>query len=128
MQSWQGIVARLDGPLHFRFIGQPLMASILAIIDGIKDARMGRRPYLSVLMVTPEHRKELIKDGWKSIRKVFIVAMVLEVVYQVVVHHLAFRGYMFVAAFALAIFPYLVLRGPTNRLVGLLSRHKASRR
>ena len=33
---------RLDGPLHFRFIFQPLMATIFAVIDGIKDAKMGR--------------------------------------------------------------------------------------
>jgi hypothetical protein len=39
MQGLEGIVARLDGPLHFRFIGQPLMASILAVIDGVKDAK-----------------------------------------------------------------------------------------
>lgn len=45
MQGWAGIVGRLDGPLHFRFIGQPLMASVLAIIDGVKDARMGKPPY-----------------------------------------------------------------------------------
>ena len=45
MQGWEGIVARLDGPLHFRFIGQPLMASVLAIIDGVKDAKLGKPPY-----------------------------------------------------------------------------------
>jgi hypothetical protein len=120
MQGWEGIVARLDGPLLFRFIGQPLMAATLAVIDGVKDARMGKPPYFWALITTPGHRKEFIKDGWKSIWKVFIVAMLLEVAYQVMVGHLNFRGYFFVAAFVLAIFPYLLLRGPTNRLARLL--------
>jgi hypothetical protein len=121
---WPGIVARLDGPLHFRFIFQPLMASILAIIDGIKDARTGKRPYFWALLVTPGHRVEIIKEGWKSIFKVCILAMVLEVAYQLITRQLAFRGYMFIAAFVLAILPYLLLRGPTNRIVSLLSRAK----
>jgi hypothetical protein len=67
MQGWEGIVARLDGPLHFRFIGQPLMASVLAIVDGVKDAKMGKPAYFWAVLVSPGHRKELMKDGWKSI-------------------------------------------------------------
>jgi hypothetical protein len=46
--------------------------------------------------------------------------MVLEAIYQVKVGHLDYRGYVFIAAFLLAIVPYLLLRGPTNRLVRLL--------
>jgi hypothetical protein len=122
MQSWEGIVARLDGPFHFRFIGQPLMASVLAVIDGVKDAKMGKPPYFWAVIVTPGHRKELLRDGWKSICKVFIVAMLLEGLYQVIVHQLDYRGYFLVAAFTLAIFPYLILRGPTNRLVTRLRK------
>jgi hypothetical protein len=122
MQGWEGIVARLDGPFHFRFIGQPLMASVLAVIDGIKDAKMGKPPYFWAVIVTPGHRKELLRDGWKSICKVFIVAMLLEGLYQVIVHQLDYRGYFLVAAFTLAIFPYLILRGPTNRLVTRLRK------
>lgn len=122
MQGWEGIVARLDGPLHFRFIMQPSMASILAIIDGVKDAKKGKPPYFWAVIVTPGHRKELIKDGWKSICKVSILAMLLEGVYQVMTHQLDFRGYVLVAAFSLAVVPYLLLRGPTNRLVSRLLR------
>jgi hypothetical protein len=122
MQGWEGIIARLEGPLHFRFIMQPSVASILAIIDGFKDAKKGKPPYFWAVLVTPGHRKELIKHGWKSICKVFILALILEGVYQVITHHLEFRGHVLVAAFSLAIFPYLLLRGPTNRIVTLLRK------
>jgi hypothetical protein len=80
---------------------------------------MGKPPYFWGLIFTPRHRVDRIKEGWKSIGKVFIVAMVLEVVYQVMTHDVEYRGYFLVAAFALAIVPYLLLRGPTNRLVRL---------
>ncbi len=43
---WQNIVDRPGGPMKFRFILQPCMATIAALHDGLKDARMGRSPYL----------------------------------------------------------------------------------
>lgn len=48
--NWERVItqlfARLDGPMHFRFIMQPLMAAILATIDGIKDGKAGKPAYL----------------------------------------------------------------------------------
>jgi len=80
-----------------------LIASILAVIDGVKDAKIGKAPSFWAVIFTPGHRDELIKDGWKSIGKVFTVAMVLEVIYQVMTHHLDYRGYFLISASALAI-------------------------
>jgi hypothetical protein len=124
MQGWEGIIARLDGPLHLRFISQPVMAAVFAVRDGIRDAKAGKPPYFWAVIVTPGHRIALIKDGWKSIFKIFIVAMLLEAIYQLKLHHLDFRGYVFVAAFALAIVPYLLLRGPTNRIARMRLRRR----
>ena len=124
MREWQRIVedlfARLDGPLHFRFIVQPLMATIFAVIDGIKDAKAGKPPYFWALLATPERRNELMKEGWKSVGKIFILAIILDVVYQLKVHSTVYAGELLIVAFALAIAPYLVLRGPINRIVRML--------
>ena len=124
MREWQRIVedlfARLDGPLHFRLIIQPLMAIIFAGIDGIKDAKAGKPPYFWALLATPERRKELMKEGWKSVGKIFILAVILDVVYQLKVHSTVYAGELLIVAFALAIAPYLVLRGPINRIVRML--------
>jgi hypothetical protein len=123
MGVWQRIVenlfARLDGPLHFRFIVQPLVAIIFAVIDGVKDAKAGKPAYFWALLSTPEYRKELAKEGWKSVGKIFIVAIILDVVYQLKVHSAVYAGELLIVAFALAIVPYLVVRGPINRLVRL---------
>ena len=40
------IVARLHGPGRLRFILQPLVAIVLGTRDGVKDARIGRPPFL----------------------------------------------------------------------------------
>ena len=118
---WQRIIenlfGRLDGPLHFRFILQPLMAVIFAVIDGIKDAKNGKPAYFWAMIVNPEHRKELVKDGWKHVGKIFIIAIVLDIVYQIKVFHRIYPGEMLITAFFLAIVPYLLLRGPVNRIV-----------
>ena len=80
---FENLVGRLSGPLHFRFILQPVMAIIFATVDGRKDAREGRAPYFWSLFTEPQQRKELIRKGWKSVGKVFILAIVLDAVYQV---------------------------------------------
>jgi len=120
---WQRIVenlfSRLDGPMHFRFIIQPLMAVIFATIDGIKDAKSGKPAYFWAVITNPRHRKELLKDGWRHVGKIFVIAVILDIVYQIKVHHSVYPGEILIVAFVLAIVPYLILRGPVNRLTRL---------
>ena len=113
----ESLFARLDGPLHFRFIVQPTMAAIFAVIDGVKDAKLGRPPYFWAVVSDPEQRKELVKLGWKRVGKIFILAVILDVIYQLKVTHWVYPGETLTVAILLAIVPYLVLRGPINRLV-----------
>jgi hypothetical protein len=116
----QGLMARLHGPMSLRFVVQPVVAIFLAIRDGRKDAREGRVPYFWGLFSHAGHRLELLRSGWKSIGKVFIIAVVLDVIFQLLVFHdLRILGAL-LAGLILAIIPYLLLRGPVNRL----SSHK----
>lgn len=117
---WMRIVEnmgdRTSGPMKFRFVLQPVMASIFAIIAGLNDARTGKPPYFWALITSSAHRAEMIRDGWKSVGKVFILALVLDVVYQSIVLRFVYPGEALIAAFVLAIVPYLILRGLVNRL------------
>jgi len=123
---WQRIVddffGRFDGPLHFRFILQPLMAIIFAVIDGIKDAKIGKPAYFWTIMFSPGQRKEFLKDGWKHVGKIFILAVILDVVYQLKVFHRIYPGEILIVALVLAIVPYVLLRGPVNRVVRMFKR------
>src|ERR1700758_4373737 len=76
---------RLGGPMSFRFVLQPVVAAIFAIISGLKDARLGRRPHLGAILTERANRAALVKEGWTRIGKVFLVAILLDLVYQVVV-------------------------------------------
>jgi hypothetical protein len=121
-QFINAIFIRLTGPLHFRFILQPVMALVFAIIDGIKDAKAGKPLYLWGLFKDPVTRKEQLKGGWKSIGKVAILAVILDLVYQFIDRDSLNLLGSLIAAIILAIVPYLLLRGPVNYIAGLIMR------
>ena len=121
------VFARLDGPLHFRFLLQPLMAIIFAIRDGRRDARKGRPAYFWSIFTHPNVRGDLLRDGWKSISKVFIIAMVLDIVYQLIVLRWVYPGETLLVAVLLALIPYLLVRGPINRIMKSVGRSPTSR-
>jgi hypothetical protein len=110
------LFGRLDGPLHFRFFVQPTMAIIFAVIDGIKDAKLGRPAYFWAMVKNRDQRKELLRVGWKRVAKIFILAVILDVIYQIKVYHWFYPGETLVVAIFLAIIPYFLVRGPVNRI------------
>jgi hypothetical protein len=107
---------RVSGPMKFRIVLQPLMATLLAIRSGLKDAKSGARPYFWSLLSTPGHRMEMIKDGWKSVGRLFFLAVALDLIYQAIEQSsIRPRAAIFVAI-VLAIVPYLLLRGIITRI------------
>jgi hypothetical protein len=112
----ENLLGRVEGPMHFRFIIQPLMAVIFAVRDGRKDAITGKPPYFWALFTDPGHRRDLLRDGWKSVGKVFVIGLALDAIYQFMVLGWFYPGEALVVAAVLALAPYLLLRGPVNRL------------
>jgi len=110
------LVGRSDGPLHFRFILQPAVASIIAVRAGLKDATAHRPAYLWTALSQPQKRHALGLDAWKDVGKVFIIAFLLDIIYQVVVFRWIYPMQAVIVGFALAIVPYILLRGPVNRI------------
>jgi hypothetical protein len=116
------IIARVSGPMSFRFYLQPTMACIFAVLSGLKDAKMNKVPYFWALLTDRNHRREMLKDGWKSVGKVFILALVLDVAYQIIVQRFVYPGEAIIVALVLAILPYLILRGLVTRLARKMRR------
>ena len=117
-------IARLDGPMHFRFFMQPLMAIALAFRDGSRDAREGRRPWAWKLVHVPEQRRYLLADGWRGIGRIFILAYVLDVIYQLIEWRTLRPFGALATAIILAVIPYVLLRGPINRLLRFSRAHR----
>ena len=111
---------RVSGPMKFRIVLQPLMATFLAVRSGLRDAKSGARPYFWSLVTTPGHRVEMLKEGWKSIARLFFLAMLLDIVYQIFVQHSFHLRAALLVAIVLAILPYLLLRGIVTRIANRL--------
>jgi len=109
------LIGRVTGPMKFRLVLQPLMAAFFAFRDGLKDAKAGNPPYFWALASGSSQREAMIKNAWKSVGRVFLLAVVLDVVYQIIVRRFVYPGETIVVAFVLAIVPYLILRGLVTR-------------
>ena len=115
---FENLVGRVHGPMNFRLMLQPLMAVIFAIRDGRKDGREGRMPYFWALFTERGHRRDLLRNGWKSVGKIFVVALIIDAVYQFITVRWFYPGEAVLTAVMLAIIPYLLLRGLVGRLTG----------
>jgi hypothetical protein len=113
---WDQLIAQPSGPLAFRLILQPVMATTLAILDGLKDARVGRPPYSWTILSDSSQRAGYLREGLKRLSRVIVFALVMDAIYQFMVLGRFYLGEALVTAFVLAVLPYLLVRGPVDRI------------
>ena len=109
------LVARVSGPLKFRLVLQPATACLLAVRSGLADAKTGKPPYFWGLLSHRGQRKAMLKEGWKSVGRIFCFALAMDVIYQLIVLRFVYPGEALIVALILAITPYLLLRGLVTR-------------
>jgi len=119
---WQNLIGRSTGPMNFRLIVQPLVAMILGVRAGLKDARQGRPPFLWSAATNSAYRPEMLRQGWKDLGRVFALAVIIDSIYQLVVHRGVYVLELLIVAITLAIVPYVLIRGPVNRIRKMLAR------
>lgn len=113
------IAERPGGPMTFRFILQPVMASVVAAIDGVRDARSGATPYLWSLVTGSEPRGERLKQGMIATSRIILLGIGMDVAYQVLEFKQFYPGEAAIVAILLAFVPYLLMRSPFARLARL---------
>lgn len=116
---WRNIVARPGGPMTFRFVLQPAMAVVAAWRDGVDDARLDRIPYLSAVMLGGVNRSARLWEGVVSTARILILAVVMDVAYQLAFLDSFFPAESALIAILLAFLPYALLRGPMARMARL---------
>ena len=110
------LVGRVDGPMKFRLVLQPLMAIFFAVRAGLVDARMGHPPYFWSLFNDPADARERLLNGWSDLGKIFALAVLLDVIYQWIVRGWLYPGEALLVATLLAFVPYLLVRGTITRI------------
>ena len=113
---WDQLIAQWSGPLSFRLILNPAMATILAVLDGLKDARAGRSPYLRTILFDPSQRGAYLREGLKRVSRVIILSFVMDAIYQFLVLRRFYVGEALVTVFVLAVLPYALIRGTVHRI------------
>ena len=83
VRLWQELIGRVGGHLSFRFILQPLGAAIIAIRAGLKDARAGRPPFGWSVLTDSSGRGHLLRGGRKDLAQLFIIAVIVDLIYEV---------------------------------------------
>ena len=122
---WAELIGRTSGPFAFRFYLQPLVATLYAIRDGVKDAHAGRPAYFWSFLTRRETRGDLLHEGWAAVVRVIIVGTVIDLIYQLMVFRRIHPLQLAVIVLLLAFVPYMLLRGPVNRLARRFMRTRA---
>ena len=123
---WDQLIAREHGPLAFRLILQPIMATILAIRDGVEDTRANRALYTWTILTDPAHRKAYLREGLKRVSRVIVFALLMDGIYQFLVLGRFYPGEALTIALVVAVLPYVFIRGPVTRIARRWSRRGAA--
>ncbi len=118
------LIGRVGGRLTLRLLLQPTVAAFFAIRAGLRDAQAGRAPYGMLVFNDRFKRRYLLREAWDEIGKVFIAALVIDIVYQLIEFRWIYPGEAVIVASGLAVVPYLLFRGTANRIA---RRHEAAK-
>ena len=118
----ENLVGRTTGPMNFRLILQPAVATFLAVRAGLKDARQGQPAFVWAAITDPSYRHVLFAKFWRDVWKVFALAVVLDTIYQLIVNRGVYLLELLTVATTLALIPYILLRGPVNRIARRFDR------
>jgi hypothetical protein len=103
--------------MWIRLIIQPLVSLIIGLRAGISDARDGQPPFGWSVMTKHNQSHAQLKQARNSVARVFIVSLILDLIYQIWVLRWIYPLQAVFVASVLALLPYLLVRGPTNRLI-----------
>ncbi len=125
IRAFHQLLERPAGPFRFRFVLQPVAAAVIAVRAGMRDAGLNRDSFLKSFQAEPSKRSALIHDAWTDIAKVFIIAAILDGIYQVVMFRWFYPMQTLIVACILSIVPYVLIRVP---VMHLMHRHLPRRK
>jgi hypothetical protein len=113
---FEDLPRRLTGRGRFRFVVQPVIATLLGIRSGRADARAGRPPYLYGVLFHRGLRAELVRSGFETVVNLLLMGILLDAVFQWVILGVSHPGAALVVGPVLIVAPYSLTRARSNRL------------
>lgn len=115
-RGWHNILDRPGKMFALRFVLQPAVSGILAIRDGIRDARAANPPFLLALLIDSTRRRLLAKEALDTVATVMLMAIALDVIYQLVSFKTLYPVESVIIGLLLGLVPYVLVRGPAARI------------
>jgi hypothetical protein len=115
-RGWENLLDRFGGPMTLRLLVQPAVAILFAVRAGIQDARENKPTFLGCALSNPSSWRARMRQSWMDVGTVFIVALVLDAIYQIAVQSGIFTLELLITATVLALVPYMVLRDLVARV------------
>ena len=75
-----------------------MVVAIFAMRAGLRDARENRPPYLWSIFTQTAGRRDLLRQGFADVGKVFVVAIALDVTYELIVFRWVYPGQAVIVA------------------------------
>lgn len=116
VRSLEDIVGRASGPMNVRLLVQSGVATFIAVRAGMRDVRTGNPPFFWAMAFHRALRHDLRTGAWKDIAKVFVAALILDLVYQWIALPAIYPGQAVIVAFLLAVIPYVLVRAAVGRV------------
>ena len=113
---WSNMIGRTAGRMNFRFVLQPIMATIAAGFDGVRDARTGRTPFFWTVINVPAKRKSRLDEAMIATARIILLGLVMDTIYQFIEFKYFHPAEAVIVALLLALVPYVLLRGLVARV------------
>lgn len=114
-QFVEDLPRRFTGPGRRRFMFQPLMAVLLGVFGGLRDARKGETPYIFALLFHAKKRRQLLRSGIAAIGDLLAMGILVDAAAQLLIYGRIYPGPALVLGPMFICIPYASSRGLTLR-------------
>ncbi|HVT10273.1 MAG TPA: hypothetical protein VHO67_22590 [Polyangia bacterium] len=119
---WEGIArdltgrGMLGGRFQIRLILQPMVAMILGVRLGIRDAKEGKPAFFMSFVTGGRGRWAILRQGLRDAIVPLCVAFVLDGILQEIILHRVRPAAAVVVGLLLVFLPFVLMRGISNRI------------
>jgi hypothetical protein len=104
------------GKFQLRLILQPLIAVILGLRFGVRDAKAGKQPFFQALAHGKGDRGGLLKQAARDALMPLAVALLVDSILQQMINHRIRPLASLIVGGILVFLPFLIVRALTNRI------------
>jgi hypothetical protein len=104
------------GKFQIRLILQPVLAMLLGLRFGVRDAKQGKPPFFGALVGDKQDRGHLFKQSLRDAVIPLCIAFIIDSILQYMINHHVRPLASVIVGGLLVYLPFLIVRGLANRI------------